>query len=63
MREKPFCKLVGEDGNVFNIIALVRRALRKAGQTEAAEEFMQRAFACQSYDEVLALVVAYVEVQ
>lgn len=63
MAEKPICKLIGEDGNVFNIIALVRRALRKAGQNDTAEEFARRAFACQSYDEVLVLVVAYVDVE
>jgi hypothetical protein len=57
------CNLVGEDGNVFNIIAMVRRALRKAGQKNTAEEFVQRAFACQSYDEVVTLVVAYVDVE
>lgn len=63
MTEKPVCKLVGEDGNVFNIIALVRRALRNAGQKDAAEEFVRRAFACGSYDEVLTLVVAYVDIE
>lgn len=62
MTEKPVCKLVGEDGNVFNIIALVRRALRNAGQQDAAEEFVRRAYACKSYDEVLRLVVTYVDV-
>ena len=63
MTEKPICKLVGEDGNVFNVIARVRRALRQADQNDAAEEFVRRAFACESYDEVLALVVAYVDVK
>jgi hypothetical protein len=61
--ERPVCQLVGEDGNVFNIIALVRRALREAGQMDAAEEFVRRAYACQSYEDVLALVVAYVDVE
>lgn len=63
MPEKPVCKLIGEDGNVFHIIGLVRRALLKAGQKDAAEEFVRRAFACQSYDEVLTLVVAYVDIE
>lgn len=63
MTEKPVCKLVGEDGNVFNIIGRVRRALRYAGERDAAEEFVRRALACQSYGEVLALVLAYVDVE
>ena len=31
MIEKPKCKLVGEDGNVFCIIARVAKALKNAG--------------------------------
>jgi len=29
---KPKCELIGKDGNVFNIISLVKKALIKAGQ-------------------------------
>lgn len=59
---KPECALVGEDGNVFNVIGRVRRALRDAGQDDDAREFVERAFRCGSYDEVLQLVLTYVEV-
>lgn len=61
--EKPRCKLVGEDGNVFNVIGRVRRALLDAGQDERAREFVERAFRCGSYDEVLQLVLEYVDVR
>ena len=60
---KPACKLVGEDGNVFNIIGRVQRALRGAGQADRAREFVQEAFAAGSYDEVLALCTDYVDVR
>ena len=60
---KPECTLVGEDGNVFNVIGRVRRALRNAGQEEQAREFVERAFRCGSYDEVLRLVLEYVDVR
>lgn len=49
-------KLIGQDGNAFNIIGLVAAALKKAGHKEAAAEFTQRAFDSGSYDEVLRLV-------
>lgn len=55
--KKPRCKLVGEDGNVFNVIGRVRRALLNAGQDDQAREFVERAFRCGSYDEVLQLVL------
>jgi len=60
---KPPCKLVGEDGNVFIVIGLVRRALLKAGQEAAAKEFVQRAFKARSYDEVLTLCMEFVDVR
>jgi len=58
---RPRCRLVGKDGNVFAIIAAVKQALRDAGQHEAASAFVQQAFRCKSYDHVLALLVEYVE--
>ena len=61
--EKPACKLVGTDGNVFAIIGTVRRALRRAGQDTRATEFVQKAFGAKSYDEVLGLCHEYVDVR
>jgi len=60
---KPPCRLVGEDGNVFNVIGRVRRALNDAGQGDRAREFVRRAMAAQSYDEVLGLCWEYVDVR
>jgi len=59
---KPRCKLIGIDGNVFNIIAAVRRSLRKAGDEPASKEFTARATSSESYDAVLALCDEYVEI-
>jgi len=59
---KPTCKLIGEDGNVFNLIGLTSRTLKAAGQRAEAKEFMERAFACHSYDAVLTLIAEYVEI-
>jgi hypothetical protein len=59
---KPPVKMVGEDGNVFAIIGRVRRALRRAGRSDLAQEFTARATASSSYDAVLALVFEYCDV-
>ncbi len=56
---KPTCRLVGTDGNVFAIIANVSKCLYK----EQAHEFENKAIACDSYDEVLRVVLEYVEVE
>ena len=58
---KPYVKLSGTDGNVFSIIGSVSKALKKAGQSEQAKAFCDRALSAQSYDEVLQLLHEYVD--
>ena len=60
--EKPECELTGQNGNVFNIIGLVQKALKRAGQSDKAKEFGEKAFSSESYDAVIALAMEYVEV-
>ena len=57
---KPECKLIGEDGNVFNIIGRVSKSLQQAGLKKEAAEFQNKAFNSGSYDEVLQLAMKYV---
>lgn len=59
---KPQCKLIGEDGNVFNIIGIVSRTLKDFGYEDKAVEFTKKAIKSHSYDDVLQLVMDYVEV-
>ena len=59
--EKPTCKLLGTDGNVFAIIGTVSKCLKRAGQPIAAKAFADRAMSCGSYDAVLQLCFEYVE--
>lgn len=60
---KPKCKLIGTDGNVFALAGQVSQALKKAGQPEKAKEFTEKLFQCQSYSEALVLMGDYVEIQ
>jgi hypothetical protein len=59
--KKPKCKMVGEDGNVFNLIALASQALKKAKQGEQAKEMRDRVFKAGSYDEALVIMMEYVD--
>lgn len=61
--EKPVCKLVGNDGNVFGIIGNVSKTLKRAGMADKASEFTNKAFNAGSYNEVLRLCMEYVEVE
>lgn len=60
---KPACKLLGEDGNVFNIIGRVSNSLKRAGQEDKAKEFTKKAFSSEDYGAVLQLAMEYVEIE
>ena len=63
MEAKPVCGLIGEDGNVFSIIGRVVKVLRQNGLDDKAKEFQNKAIGAGSYDEVLQIVMEYVEVE
>lgn len=63
MSRKPVVQLTGEDGNVFNLIGICSRALRKSGRVEEAKAMQQRVFGCGSYEEALAIMGEYVEIR
>jgi hypothetical protein len=61
--KKPEAKLIGENGNIFNLMGIARRALLKAGQDKQAAEMTERIKStAESYDEALAIIWEYVEV-
>lgn len=62
--EKPECELIGQDGNVFNLIGIASRTLKRAGQREQADEMKKRIMGgeADSYDKALQIIMEYVEV-
>lgn len=63
MPGKPRVKLVGENGNVFNLLGLCTRALKRAGQEEEANKLTKAVFGCGSYDEALQKMLEYCDVE
>ena len=59
--DKPKAKVIGEDGNVFNLIAICSKALKRAKQQDKAKEMQDRVFGCGSYDEALTIMGEYCE--
>ena len=63
---KPPCRLIGQNGNVFNLIGITRKTLKMHGLLEELEKFdcdfeeIKRSGG--SYDDVLALIMRYVDV-
>ena len=60
---KPKCKLIGQDGNIFNLIGIASRSLRHAGLADKAKEMSERVTHCGSYTEALSIIMDYVEVE
>jgi hypothetical protein len=58
--KKPDCPLIGADGNIFNLMAIARRTLRKAGRSEQADEMCKRITDSGSYGEALTVIGDYV---
>ncbi len=62
--EKPNCPLIGEDGNVFHLMAVASRTLWEHGRDAQAEEMQKRITGgeCQSYNEALQVLEEYVTI-
>lgn len=58
--KKPKCKLSGQDGNIFNLVGVAKRALEKANMNEQAKEMTDRIFKSKSYNEALCIIMKYV---
>lgn len=60
--EKPDCALIGQDGNVFNLVGIAARTLREHGLKAQAKEMTDRVFASGSYGEALCIIGEYVNI-
>lgn len=60
--KRPEAKLIGEDGNIFNLMGIASKALKQAGYYDEANEMFNRITnGAGSYDEALAIISQYVE--
>ena len=60
---KPVCKLIGEDGNVFNLLGKVSKVLKQNNLYEQEKEMTDRVFNSRSYNEALRIFADYVEIE
>lgn len=59
---KPKCKLIGEDGNIFNLCGIAMRVLKQEGMTTEAYELADKVANADSYDEALSIIGEYVDI-
>lgn len=55
-------QLTGHDGNIFSIMARVKKAMKKAGQGKEAEEMVTKVTLSKSYHEALGIISDYIEI-
>lgn len=61
--DKPKCKLMGENGNIFNLIGIAAKTLRRKGYHDQIDEMVDRIGTCKSYHEAIAVLMDYVDVE
>ncbi len=62
--KKPDCPLIGEDGNIFNLLGVACRTLRKNGLDDQAKELRERVMGgeCGDYYAALNMIGEYVNI-
>jgi ABC-type proline/glycine betaine transport system substrate-binding protein len=59
--KKVKAQIIGADGNVFNLMGICARALKKEGYSKEADEMINRiTTTAKSYDESLQIMMEYV---
>ena len=59
---KPKVVLVGQNGNVFNLLAICKRELQRNLMLEEAEKLQNEVFSAHSYDEALSKMHEYCDI-
>ena len=59
-QEKPDAPIIGADSNVFNIMGIASRTLKRAGMPDQAKEMNARVMGSGSYDAALGIIMEYV---
>lgn len=60
--QKPDCPLIGQDGNIFNLMGIASRTLKETGLAEQAREMRERIMNGADYNEALCIIGEYVNI-
>lgn len=59
---KPDCELIGQDGNIFNLMGIASHTLKQNGMADEAKEMCGRVTSSGSYCEALNIIGDYVNI-
>ena len=55
--------MIGKDGNIFNLMGIASRTLKRNGMSEEAKEMVEKiTTTAKSYDEALCIIADYVDI-
>lgn len=60
--KKPDCPLIGQDGNIFNLLGIASQTLKDHDMADEASEMRNRVMCSGSYDEALSIIGEYVHI-
>jgi hypothetical protein len=62
--EKPDCELIGQEGNIFNLMGIASRTLKECGMEKEAAEMAERITGgdCHDYYAALGIIGEYVNI-
>lgn len=61
-KTKPDCELIGQDGNIFNLMGIASNTLREHGMVDEAKEMCEKVTQSNSYHEALGVIGEYVNI-
>ena len=61
-QQKPNCPLIREDGNIFHLVGIAAKTLKRNGMSEEASEMTEKVFGSGSYEEALGIIGEYVNI-
>ncbi|MCI8602754.1 MAG: hypothetical protein HFE79_01210 [Ruminiclostridium sp.] len=61
-QNKPDCPLIREDGNIFNLVGIAVRTLKRNSLSKEATEMTEKVFGSGSYEEALGIIGEYVNI-
>ena len=63
MNQKPDCELIGQDGNIFNLMGIASRTLRDNDMNDQATEMIKRIqTGAKDYYDALNIIGEYVNI-
>ena len=63
VQQKPQMELIGQDGNIFAILARASKLLKDVGMDAQSDEMIGRVTACGDYHKALIIISEYVDTE